>query len=259
MSKFLAIGLSAAAVVVALVVGAQLLAPAPGGVGAPTAAPSAEPTATAEPSVAVATPEPTPVGLPEGPHLLLSGQGETQETDTTPLTITIPAPGWEGDEGGGILLKDWGQPAPGAGMIVFNQSAYDVFGDPCHWQTTMPDEPVTTVDEFIAALSSQPGRGASEPVDITVGGHTGKAITLHIPDDAALSDCDQGIYASWNCGSHADPSPCGFHIGPGETNVEYILDVDGAIMAWHTGYEAGAPPEVVAELESIVQSATFGE
>ena len=30
-------------------------------------------------------------------------------------------------------------------------------------------------------------------------------------------------------------------------------------MAWHTDYEAGAPADVVAELEAIVQSATFGE
>jgi DNA-directed RNA polymerase specialized sigma24 family protein len=31
------------------------------------------------------------------------------------------------------------------------------------------------------------------------------------------------------------------------------------IMAWQTKYYAGTPAEVVAELEAIVQSATFGE
>ncbi len=54
-------------------------------------------------------------------------------------------------------------------------------------------------------------------------------------------------------------SPCGYHDGPGEIDTVYILDVDGLIMAWHTGYYAGTPAEVVAELEAIVQSASFGE
>ena len=39
----------------------------------------------------------------------------------------------------------------------------------------------------------------------------------------------------------------------------YILDVDGLVMAWHTNYYAGTSPEDVAELEAIVQSASFGE
>jgi hypothetical protein len=46
---------------------------------------------------------------------------------------------------------------------------------------------------------------------------------------------------------------CGFHGGPGETDIEYILDGDGVLMAWHTGYQKGTPAELVAELDSIVQ------
>ena len=179
------------------------------------------------------------------------------------LTVTIPAPGWntgeEGNpEGSGVLLKN-GETPDGAGMIIFAQPEYYVFGDPCNWATTMPDTPVTTVDEFVAALSSQPSRDASEPVDVTLGGYTGKSITLHIPDDLDPSECDQGTFASWNCGDPADPIPCGFHGGPGETSTEYILDVNGLIMAWHTGYERGTPADVAAELEAIVLSASFGE
>jgi hypothetical protein len=82
------------------------------------------------------------------------------------------------------------------------------------------------------------------------------------PSDPAtvdFSQCDQGTYGSWNCGDTDTQLPCGFHGGPGETDIEYILDVDGVLMAWHTGYQDGTTPEVVAELEAIVQSATFGE
>ena len=255
MNKIVGFGIAAAAVVVALVVGVQLLSSPGSNLGGPGDEPSSP---TAEP-----TPEPTPSpsamgGLPEGPVMILTGQGDSAQTNHPPLTVTIPAPGWDGDEGGGILIKNSGEPG-GAGMIIFAQQESYVFGDPCNWATTIPDAPVTTVDEFVAALSSQPSRNASEPVDITLGGYTGKSITLHIPDDADFSQCDDGTFASWSCGDPAEPIPCGFHMGPGETDTEYILDVDGVIMAWHTGYRDGTPADVVAELEAIVQSATFGE
>ena len=80
--------------------------------------------------------------------------------------------------GEGILKKNDNADAPnGAGVTVFARTndlfvgAGDmyVYGDPCHWASTRPDTPVTTVDEAIAALSAQASRDASTPVDITLG------------------------------------------------------------------------------------------
>ncbi len=257
MNRIVGFGLVAAAAVVALVVGLQLLSSPGANIGGPGVEPTA--TSTGEP-----TPDPTASpsaqgGLPEGPWMIRNGKDDDGKTLHPPLTVTIPAPGWDGDEGGGILLKDWDGPQ-GAGMIIFAQEEYLVFDDPCSWAST-PGTTVSTVDEFVAALAAQPSRDASEPVDVTVGGYAGKSITLHIPDDADLSQCDEGIFGSWDCGppGSTEPLACGFHGGPGETSTEYILDVDGVIMAWHTGYQADAPAEAAAELEAIVQSATFGE
>ena len=254
MNRIVGFGLVAAAAVVALVVGIQMLNSPGANIGGPGEEPTPTPTPTIEP-----TPNPTTSpfaegGVPEGPFLILSGQ-EDGVTLHPPLTVTIPAPGWNGEEGGGILLKDW-VGAEGAGMIIFAQEEYLVLDDPCNWAST-PGTAVTTVDEFVAALSAQSSRDASEPVDISVGGYTGKSITLHVPDD--ISQCDEGTFGSWNCGDPAEPVPCGFNDGPGETSTEYIFDVDGMIMAWHTDYEDGAPADAAAELEAIVQSASFGE
>ena len=251
MNKIVTFGLAAAAVVVALFAGAQLFSPSGSGIGAPGVEPT--PTSTVEP-----IPDPTPSpsalgGLPEGPFLIADGK-EEGETVHPPLTITIPAPGWNGDEAGGILLRG-GEAEKGAGMIIFARPEYLVYDDICNWASTAGTT-VTTVDEFVAALAAQPSRDASEPVDITVAGYPGKSITLHLPDDP--NQCDQGVFGSWNCGDPADLIPCGFN-DPGETSIEYIFDVDGVIMAWHTDYGDGAPAEAVAELEAIVQSATFGE
>jgi hypothetical protein len=258
MNKIVGFGLAAAAVVAIALIGAQLIgSPDPGGTGAGT-------TSSPEPSVAEPTQEPTPEatpdGLPEGSQMILTGQSDDpSDPEFPPLTVTIPASGWYGEVGGGTLFKnnDY-EPPDGAGMIVFVQQEYIVYGDACHWETTVPDAPVTTVDEFVAALSAQASRDASEPVDITLGGYAGKSITLEVPDDLDFTECDPGYGGSWDCNGDG-MAPCGYHSGAGEIDTVYVLGLDGLIMAWNTNYYAGTPAEVVAELEAIVQSASFGE
>ncbi|HET9416237.1 MAG TPA: hypothetical protein VFP30_01725 [Candidatus Limnocylindria bacterium] len=252
MNKFATIGLGAAAVVVALVVGTQLLN-----------TPDTGPNVGSEPSTPIAT-DPTPdstpsatavAGLPAGPFSLVDWEAG-DPVDLPPLTVTIPGPGWDGDENGGILFWHGGGPDE-AGMIIFARNEYTVFRDPCRWSTT-PETPVTTVDEFVAALAAQEGRDASAPVDITIGGYTGKAITLHVPEDINFINCDQRAYGTWDCGDPGVPDPCGFN-EPGETSITYILDVDGTLVAWHTDYRSATPAESVADMEELVLSARWGE
>ena len=87
-------------------------------------------------------------------------------------------------------------------MIIFAPPEYLVYGDPMqlggHCRARRRPRSIVA-----AALSSQPSRDASEPVDITLGGYTGKSITLQVPDDVDPT-CDQGtISGTWNCGDPA--------------------------------------------------------
>jgi hypothetical protein len=249
MNKFVPLGLGAAAVVLVLVVGTQLLrTPASdGGVGgAPSTTPSATPSPTAEPSVAGPSASADP-GLPVGSSFVLI------DRDGVRGTVTVPAPGWGGD--GGIMAKnDSVDPPDGVGMITFTGELY-VFGDPCEWSKTKPETPARTVDELVAALTAQASRDASAPVDITVGGHAGKSITLHVPNDAIFSQCDEGKFGSWNDG--VEPGPSRYHQGPGQIDELWILDVDGVLTVIDTAYYAGTPVENVEEMRAIVESATF--
>jgi hypothetical protein len=254
MNKFVPIGLGAAAVVMALVIGTQFLGrSAPDGAGG---APSAEPSATPTPAPSVAPPSSTPEGLlPEGSHILLTEES-LDGMPPLPMTVTIPAPDWYGEPGGGILVKKDNTDAPeGAGMIVFTGDLF-VYGDPCRWSTTRPDTPATTVDELVAALAVQASRDASEPVDITVGGHAGKSITLHVPDDAVFSECDRGTFGSWGVPG-PDLTPFRYHQGPGQIDELWIVDVDGELTVIDAGYYAGTPQIVRDELAAIVDSVTF--
>ena len=130
MNKMLTIGLAAAAaVVVAVVVGTQLLGSPNGGLGGDST-PSPEPTA--EP-----TPEPTQSppaegGLPEGPFVV------TGTDDPVQVTVNIASSGWnplrdfdavdKADDGldppeyAGGLLVAWGWPAG---------TEFSVYGDAC--------------------------------------------------------------------------------------------------------------------------------
>jgi len=139
-------------------------------------------------------------------------------------------------------------------MITFTGELF-VYGDPCEWSTTKPEIPARTVDELVAALSAQASRDASAPKDITVGGHAGKSITLHVPDDAVFGRCDQGYFGSWVDG--LEPTPSRYHQGPGQIDELWILDVNGVLTVIDTTYYVGTPVEDVEEMRAIVRSASF--
>jgi hypothetical protein len=251
MNKFLAVGLAAAAVVVIAVVAINLLpgSPTPGGTVSPSPSP-------AEPS---SEPSSTPAGLPVGSSFVLAdGRPPGNETGSLAMTVTIPAPGWYGAPDDGILVKnDNADPPEGSGMIVWaGVDHLYVYGDPCDWSSTRPETPSTTVDEVVAALTAQASRDASAPVDITLDGYAGKAITLHVPDDADFTQCDEGFFGSWSLGT-TDLSPHRYHQGPGQIDEVWILDVDGLLVVIDWAYYAGTPQADVDELEAIVESTAF--
>jgi len=260
MNRFLTIGLGTAAVVViAVLLGTRLLG-SPSGTGGPGDEPTASAEASSMEPTSEPTPEPTPAGLlPEGPFVL-TDESIGPGLEGLPMTVTIPAPDWYGEPGYGILTKgDNADPPDGAGLIVFAVAdGYYVYGDPCRWSTTRPETPATTVDELVAALAAQASRDASEPVDITLDGYAGKAITLHVPDDQDLSDCDQATFGSWGLPG-ADQTPMRYHQGPGQIDNMWVLDVTGHIVVIDWGHYAGTPQDVVDELQAIVESTTFGE
>lgn len=249
MNKLVSIGLGAAAVVVALLIGAQLLGPpAPGGVGG---APSASPSPSPSPSPASET------SLPQGPHIV------AEPADDTPtITVTIRTSGWtSAPEIGGLGKGDDADP-PEAFMLFWSWPAgtnFSVYEDPCRWKSTKPDDPATTVDEIVTALAAQQSRDASEPVDVIIGGYAGKHVTLHVPDDTAtraeaFADCDEGLFASYETPGDA---PTRYHQGPGQIDEVWILDVDGVTVIIDAMYRPSTPAALIEEMRAIAESATF--
>ncbi|HEU4864519.1 MAG TPA: hypothetical protein VFU44_12205 [Candidatus Limnocylindria bacterium] len=259
MNTTLKFGLAAVVVAVALLIGLNYLAGTNvGGPDVEAATPTPVATSTPEPT---ATPPPSPSaetgGLPEGTYVLWN------KDPVGTMNVTIPAPGWFGELQGGILIKNdsGADPPDGAGLIVLGEAIdWLVPTDPCNWESTLPETPATTVDQLVAGLSAQESREASDPTDVTVGGHAGFTMTLQVPDDADFGGCDHGQFCTIARESVAREGGCQrFHQGPGQIDKLWIVDVDGVPVIIDAGWYDETPPEHVDELEAIVASTTFGD
>jgi hypothetical protein len=265
MNKFLAIGLGAAAAVLALIVGAQLIGSPNGGPGAdPTPLPTAQPTAEA-------TPDPTPSppaegGVPEGPFVVTNTDAPVQTTVNIASAGWFPLPGVDAvskDDDGldppeavGVALIAWAWPAG---------TAFNVYGDPCQWSTTAPETPATTPDEIAAAFAAQASTDATSPLDITVGGFSGTAVTVHVPmsfdvpnatREEEFADCDEAAFVFYGTDA-GDEAIARNAQGPGQIDELWILDVDGSIVILDLAYGPAAPADLVEELRTLAESATF--
>jgi hypothetical protein len=258
MTKLVAIGLGGAAVVVALIIGSQALGPPrPGGVGAPaSSSPSPKPTVS-----------PTAwTGIPQGPFVI------TGDGDPVAVTVDIKAPAWSWVADLDFIAKnDDGLDSPesvGAALLAWTWPAgtsFDVYRDPCQWSTTIPETPATTPEEIAAALAAQASTDATAPVDVTVGGYTGKAVTLHTPmsfyiDEGAnreeeFADCDRSVFGFYGIEGGTEPERNAQ--GPGQVDELWILDVDGAIVILDATYGPAAPAALIDEMRAMAESATF--
>ena len=260
MNKFLAIGLGTAAVVVAVLIGSNLLgggSPPPGGAPSESAAPSE-----AEPSVApseVASSAGADRNLPEGPFVWFDPASpvDPDVDDGPPITVTIPASGWVYTDSSILWKGDEVDNLPESAFLWTSTTrGILVYGDPCRSADSLPDTPAATADEVIAALAAQPGRDASDPVGVTIGGYAASRLTLHVPDDAVFTDCDGGEYASYTLEGY-EGAPWRWQQGPGQIDTYWVVDVDGAIVIMNGMYRPDTSAERIEEMRSIAESATF--
>lgn len=254
MNRIVGFGLAAAALVAVVLIGSQLLGSPTPGVGSGTT-PSPEPSPTTAPSEAEPSVEPsTGAG---SPVVWLDGSD-----GGVPITMTVPAPGWDPDLNFFAIERNGNSAPPdGAAILAFtNRSAWSVPGDPCHFESTLPDTPSATVDELVAALSAQALRDASAPVDITVDGHAGKSITLHVPDPVP-ADCDNDQFCTMvdpTVTSGPPEDACArIAQSPGQIDELWIVVVDGMAVIIDAAYYEGTPDEHVEEMRAIVDSITF--
>ena len=216
----LRLGFAAAALVVAVGLGASLMSgPQVGGVASPSPTPS--PTASPSPS---ASPEETATVLRPGPHALDPAFPVSITFDIPPTTA--PAQ-WlvcsPSEVEQGVCYES---AKDVSGPVVSFLIVTNVVADPCG--EALLDPPVgPSVDDLVTAISNLKDFSASTPRDITVGRFPGKEFTVTAP----TSGCE---LRTWATAKRTNG------VGLRETNLMEILDVDGVRVVISGAYDPDA-------------------
>ena len=253
------LAIAAAAVVVVAIVGINLL-PGYATVGGPGPTPS--PSLSLSPS-----PSPSPARFPDGP--LAAGTYTTQpfagpgglcvaessqagcieagaEDDAIRITVTLPD-GWTGV--GGVIPTVEGYSPPGGAALGFGRGGW-LYSELCGGPG--PDIPTgTTVDEFVTALVDHPDLDVTSPVDVTLGGYSGRYLELRAPanittDELGPDPSGCNYYFVWEPGIYAQ--------GPNALWRIWVLDVDGVRVVVRNDSFPGTTPQVQSQLQAIVDS-----
>ena len=174
-----------------------------------------------------------------------------------PIVFTVPD-GWL--FGGAFLIREGDDNATLAvGFWVIDQ----VYGHPCQWKGTL-FTPGPTVDDLSNALVDIPLRSATQPVDVSLGGATGKVLEWSVPAEMVVNergdfvDCDSDTdgrhyFESWTgAGSASDR----YHQGAGQVDRVWILDVGSRIVI-NAAWMPSSTTEERQELIDIVESIRF--
>jgi hypothetical protein len=232
MNNTVKLALAAAAVVVAAFLGMQFLTPGQN-FGAPDLGdPSSAPTA-----------RPLPVSgeLEPGTYLVSRHLGTP-----VPFSITVPA-GWTTDINVFIRKHEGEQQE----LMLTPWMVTHIYADACNWRGTLFEVGVTAED-LAAGLAAQRGRDVLGPSDVTIGGYPAKRVELSVPAELDVATCDDGQIRSWPSAAYDEST--GWIGLPGQTDVFYVIDVDGERILIGTTRGPEASDQDVVELDGVIDS-----
>jgi hypothetical protein len=239
--------IAAAAVLIVSIAGFNVLGPnldRPGGFGAqPSPSPLATPRplheGTLKPGTYVAHPLPAP-------------NGELS------VIYTVPA-AWEAVGDAGLIpVGDPTTAGPG-GMAIQFLEITSLNSNPCEWAGT--DDDVSfgrTVDDLVQALRAQTRYEVSDPVDIAIGGYSGRRVDIEFPTEvfegqtSTARGCDDDRIRPWNTSAHGEGGV--YAQGPSNRWQTNVLDVQGTRLVVVVQDFPGTRRADRAELNAIVAS-----
>ena len=182
--------------------------------------------------------------LSEG-HGLCAGQTgctESSADDAIRISFTVPD-GWALAEEVAVTKPSASTIAPHGMSLHFLRGGW-LYKEPCIVVDGPPDFEVgPTAEDFTDALAAHPLLDATTPVDVTLGGFSGKYLDLRLPSD--ISGCTYS-YLPW--------APAFYAQGPNHRWHIWSLDVDGVRVVIQSGDFPGTLPGDLAEMHAIIES-----
>lgn len=219
----------------------------------PTATPTPAPTVA--PTAAVIPP------LPEGTLAAGTYRLRPFSSETMTIDVTVPDGGWVGGPPSAIGGPVGESNGPN-GLAVAFFNARTINSDPCHWDKDgsgrAPQEGDIqvgpTVDDLAEALAASSGYDSTTPVEVTLGGFSGKRLDLQIspnPDGCDNFEGEENQYFVFG-----GPEGGQFAQGGANTWQVTIVDVEGTrLIAVLIAYEETSAADLSAAqgiLESVV-------
>ena len=223
MTTFSRLAIGAAAVVLAAVVGINVLPGGQGGLGATP--PSATPPPSQSPASALVT------------TIVMS---EASEGDLK-IQVTIPT-NWT-DHRWGVAQADGEGPYVGLSPWAVEY----LYKDACRTQDGPMDPPVgPTVDDLVAAFVAQPTLETTTPTAVTLAGYSGTYLEVTVP-----ASCTTEVKTMVAFGGAPRLQSAG------EVTRLWILDVDGRRAVIDATRQPGVSARQLAELEAVIESVKF--
>lgn len=224
--------------------------------------PTAQPSQTALPSQPnQPSPTATPPPPPDGPAAAGSYRLRPSMSSSVTVDVTIPGGGWLGgppNTFGGPVGESNGP----NGLAIAFLMPETIHSDPCHWDHAgtgaAPQDgdvaPGPTVDDLVEALAASTTYTSTTPVDVTIGGFSGKQLELQLTPDPEGCDTFAGdVNQFFVFGGREGLFSQGF----ANTWQVTILDVNGSrvvgVVFW---YEDTSPADITAA-EAILESAVI--
>ena len=214
------------------------------------------------PSPAVTFPAARPMPKPEGPLEAGRYVAHPLPAPHADLTVTFTVPDeWRALVGANVLVPT-GQPTasgPG-GMAIQFIDVTTINEDACRWSGTADDVSVgPEVDDLVEALRAEETIYAvSDPVDVTMGGFSGKRVDILNPkiffsgQGPEAPGCDEDVIRLWDTTAHG--AYAFYAQGPANRWQVNILDVDGTRLVVVVQDFAETLPADRAEMDAIVDS-----
>lgn len=251
MNQILKLGAAAAAVLVVAVVGWNLLPGVPGGGSSPTPVPTPTAGPTPSPAAPSASPSASAVypawytGDREGSGILPAGSHTTQNFRPV-LTFTVPE-GWVNDADlTGILGLFPDTPANQAEFAVSGNLAQNMSMGPLetpYFVCEAWEDHRGTAAEMVASMVANEALATSDPIDVTIGGLTGKQIDVRL--DPGWTDTCPG-------------DPPGLDLADGRTRAILLDTPDRRVIVILIGSLHAADHEAfLAEAMPIIESFKF--
>jgi hypothetical protein len=180
------------------------------------------------------------------------------------VRFTVPA-GWSWH---GRYLSKGGIGLPDGAAIFFFSAPLQVYANPVHWIGAKSTRWIGYPSEdFVTALAAQPSRNATKPTYLaadTLGvPHLwpGTAVEVTVPDNLNLAACDRGQFRSWGPDGEARIAQ-----SPGQRDFVWAINIGGADYAPQAQQGLvidaatfpGTPASVISEIVAILKSIVVG-